>query len=226
MPDVVGKLYDERPKPKFSSGKKLVRGVGINNGEYPSKINNIKLKQHRLWCDMLARCYLEDIENTRRKSYADVYVCDRWLDYANFYEDITAMPFFSCEDYHMDKDILTYLSDDVSYSPETVAFVPKEINQLFQNRGKVQNVHYKIYSETNKVYVANITKFGKTSFIGAYQDYEEACKAQWAVESYYMKDLAEKSKHMIEDRVYNKLLEISDLSFYEKYSGDKYENTK
>lgn len=54
MGDLIGKSYAERPKPRIDGRikpERLIRGYGVNRGEYPSKVGSVKLKQHRFFLD-------------------------------------------------------------------------------------------------------------------------------------------------------------------------------
>lgn len=210
MGDLIGKSYAERPKPRIDGRikpERLIRGYGVNRGEYPSNVGGVKLKQHRLWCDMLTRCYDEKY-HVKKPTYLNTKVCERWLDYANFYEDITDMPFFGEENYQLDKDIL---GDSSIYSPQTCCFIPRELNALFKTskEGDLPQGVSRIVFDTGCVYTATIQRSIASAYIGSFWTAEDAGKAYKDVERMYLKILAEKYEDKIESRVVDKLLEMS-----------------
>jgi len=86
-------------------------------------------KVYNLWYNMNRRCY--DKKSQRFNSYKDVSVCDRWLTFSNFIEDVEHIDGFN---YHafmsgeltLDKD---YKSVNVKmYSMDTCLFISKEYN--------------------------------------------------------------------------------------------------
>ena len=96
---------------------KTVCGVGMlgllpNNKKPITKINGKHTKEYRVWHSMLCRCYTEQYQKTGH-TYIDAEVCDRWLCFSNFLEDIPKIKGYedwinSIEPYSyaLDKDIL------------------------------------------------------------------------------------------------------------------------
>lgn len=89
---------------------------------------------HQLWRNMLKRCYSENDP----KGYfgKGVTVCNRWLCFANFVEDIAKLENFdlwveaykgNAIKYNLDKDFL-YKGNKV-YSPETCMFLDESTNK-------------------------------------------------------------------------------------------------
>jgi hypothetical protein len=119
-----------------------VKGVGmLGYVESLEEQGNLRdMKEYRLWEGILYRCYSSnhDIEN---KSYRNVKVCDRWLRFDYFYEDIQKVEGYnSWKEYHekypnkkniyeFDKD--TKVLGNKIYSLETCQFIPKKINAGF-----------------------------------------------------------------------------------------------
>lgn len=50
------------------------------------------IKEHRIWSNIKSRCY--NVNNPTYPKYggAGIKVCDRWLDFANFFEDMGVRP--------------------------------------------------------------------------------------------------------------------------------------
>ena len=206
MSDAIGNINMRRSNATKDGRvkRKLILGVAINNGEYPSKINNKKLKQHRLWCDILKRCY--DSEYLAKKpTYIGTKVCERWLDYANFYEDITKMEFFGADGYHLDKDIL---GDGKEYYPENCCFVPLEVNALFKRDDKGSKGVHEVSLGGEIVYTASITRGKCRAYLGTFWCFEDAKKAYNDAVKMYYQVLAIKYDGFVDRRVIEKLKEL------------------
>ncbi len=94
---------------------------------------------HQLWNNMIARCYSDD---DRRKGYKwkGVEVCDRWLVFANFLEDIELIPDFDKwlvgdPKMNLDKDLIK--PNSKVYSPSTCTFVEESLNKSLGARTKL-----------------------------------------------------------------------------------------
>ena len=152
-----------------------IYGVGYF-GE-PSEQN--KAMYHR-WRCMLSRCY--NPNNKRYKQYGGigVRVCDRWLCYATYLNDIKTLPGYDDMirnpqiQYCLDKDML---QKDIPhsqrvYSPETCMFIPLANNISFlavDNASNYNCVYHNVYC-TGKTYKAEIQIDGQTMVIGRFED--------------------------------------------------------
>ena len=91
------------------------------------------IESYQKWVNMLTRCYCEKYKS-RFPTYEQTHVAKEWLDYKNFkvwfdnYE-------YKEEGWELDKDLLTGCS--TIYSPESCTLVPKDINYLLLDRGKI-----------------------------------------------------------------------------------------
>lgn len=113
-----------------------VRGHGylgvLPNGEIPrTRDENGKIiRTYNLWENMLTRCYDEKFHE-KYPAYKDCEVCERWLCYANFLEDLLLIDGYKewlddKELFEIDKD--SKIKGNKLYSPETVMFIPKSDN--------------------------------------------------------------------------------------------------
>lgn len=93
-----------------------VCGVGkiglLPNGTKPKTRNDGKhTKEYKVWHSMLCRCYTEQYQKNGH-TYKDATVCDRWLVFANFLEDLPLIEGYNewiastnVYEYALDKDI-------------------------------------------------------------------------------------------------------------------------
>ena len=65
--------------------KKLVLGVGFNDKTRPVFVDGKKVKEYKLWQDMLTRCFSEKLQ-TRCPTYKGCNVSDNFLHYSFFYD--------------------------------------------------------------------------------------------------------------------------------------------
>lgn len=169
----------------------IVEGIGIyERGKYTSNS-----KQYKLWKDVIVRV---------RKIYIGVRVCDRWIYFQNFAEDVTDIPFFNEVDesgraYNLDKDMF----GNKIYSKEGCVFLPHRINNFLVNKQKNnKKLPTGVYKHKSGKYRTAINKDGKIKFIGgmAYtveEAYEKYCKAR----NEMARELAKEYKGKVEQRV-------------------------
>lgn len=151
---------------------------------------------YKRWSGMLARCY--DPDNHRYNAYGakGVRVCDRWLRFDYFLEDIVNLPGYQeminnpNRKYQLDKDILqqNVPTNQKVYSPETCMFVPETQNNLqriIDNKPNyINNQYYGVqiteagtYSVRIRVGKDNVTCGTYTDIIAAANAYNHFAKA-------------------------------------------------
>ena len=107
---------------------KSVYGVGcLGKGDFVTRVNGKLTREYDLWGNMLKRCY-NDKSLEKRPTYANVTVCERWLCFANFLEDLPLIENYelwknSEEMMTLDKDLKQTGVENKVYSLETVKFV-------------------------------------------------------------------------------------------------------
>ena len=80
-------------------------------------------KLYKRWDSMIRRCL--DKNDYRYDTYCDVIICERWMIFANYVEDVIKLPGYckamnDLSNYHLDKDLLHMLyNTPKKYSPET-----------------------------------------------------------------------------------------------------------
>ena len=111
-------------------------GLDKNNKRPKTSINSIKTREYEVWRGILDRCY--NTKSNKYKYYGGkgVRICDRWLVFANFLEDLPQIENYdkwkeSYKKYHLDKD--TKSNGIKIYSPETCIFLTVHDNVVKRN---------------------------------------------------------------------------------------------
>lgn len=190
----------------YSYQKRKICGVGINDMDCILK-DDIK-RIYYIWSAMIKRCY--DKRNNRYKTYHDCEVCDEWKYFSNFYEWYIQN---YIKDWCLDKDILS--KSNKVYSPDTCCFVPNEINTMFnrhQNkRGKTNTCGVQNYD--GKYHVI-LSMYGKNKHIGAFRTLDEASNVYKGYKEQYIKQMANKWKDKIGEKVYKAMMEYEVKNTY------------
>ena len=167
-------FYNGRVKnPYFNS----VFGVARIGSKYPSRKNNVKLKEYILWHAIIERCFNHKTKEKYPK-YKDITCCNEWLLYENFYEWLHAQENFdrwlSGYRWCIDKDIL--IKGNKVYSPETCCLVPDFVNILFIKADKMRgDLPIGVMKDRNKYRACCNDRFtGKVEYLGVYETVEEA----------------------------------------------------
>lgn len=85
---------------------------------------------------MVHRCYAE--QDSKYRIYANTTVCDRWLVFANFYEDCKSIDGFDeakflRNELVLDKDLKQRHQTHKVYSPKTCTWLTKAENARYQD---------------------------------------------------------------------------------------------
>lgn len=105
---------------------KSVFGIGcLGVGDFITNVNGKHTREYGLWYGMMRRCYSGE---EHYKTYRNVSVCDRWLCFANFLEDLPLIEGYELwlnneEKMSLDKDIKQVGIENKVYSLETVKFI-------------------------------------------------------------------------------------------------------
>lgn len=192
-------------------------GVGrfkSKNGSYNKGFPNTE--EYQAWINMLSRCYDPNYiqRNTGNKVYEGTTVCNEWLNFQAYAEWFTSniAKIRALEPnlrLAVDKDIL---SSSKVYSPETCAIVPMEVNSVLIGCMHILNGSRNKSMINNKdgTYSLLLSSKGCTiAYHSSLSSVEEANKIYIAHKLKQMKDLAEKYKHILEERVYIRMLNYS-----------------
>lgn len=208
--------------------EKRLCGIGyIGDGKYKSKGNDgKKTKAYNEWSNIISRCYDPYcINDDRRLSYVDCFVCEEWHCFQNFAEWFYKN-YYEIEGQKMcvDKDIL--IKGNKIYSPNTCMFVPERINTLFikatRSRGKYPIGVYEFLDKRNgnkKLRVqCNILKNGKNKrkYLGDFP-IDKPFQAFTTYKNFkenYIKQVADEYKKLIPQKLYEAMynyeVEIND----------------
>lgn len=142
-------------------------------------------REYSIWRNFIRRCY--DPEDQDYKTYGalGVKVCDRWLCFENFYNDLPSIPGYNewlnnKGKYDLDKD---YLQQNIPhsqkvYSPTTCIFISKTNNNLQRAMDHSNTGYVGVYQLYNNSYTAFISPKSGTVNLGTYSSLEAAINAR------------------------------------------------
>jgi len=183
--------------------KPSVYGVGIVGEKYPLE-NGKQSKEYTVWVGMLDRCY--STTNDTRKTYEGCEVTSSFRYFPFFKEWCHNQVGFGEKGFALDKDIL--VKGNKVYSPETCCFVPREINSLFVKRDKLRGeypVGVCFHKPLNK-YVSKLSAYGRSRNLGYFSSVSEAFYVYKEAKETHIKEVANKWKDQIDQRVYEALM--------------------
>jgi len=188
------------------SGKRsFVYGVGINDWVGDISVGGKKIKEYKLWASMLERCFDEKYKQ-KKPTYEGVTCSKEWLSMTKFIEDVSQMKGFGLSGWQLDKDILQ--KGNKLYSKDNCCFVPSEINNLLikcdNSRGEYPIGVY-FHKATGK-FVAQLAINGKQKHLGLFNTPEEAFQVYKLAKEAYIKVVAQKWQHLLDERVFQALM--------------------
>ena len=183
-----------------------VCGVG-HLGEYSTldKDGNTT-KEYTAWRCMLERCY-----GTKELEAYKYCIVSEEFHNASYFKDWYNKQYGAHrEDFHLDKDILS--GDCKVYAEDTCVLVPQEVNSLFvkHNNKKVKSnlptgVRYNP-KHTSRPFTAMYSGHGGEKHMSYHDNEWSAFLAYKQAKENRAKELAEKWRGQIDDRVYEKLI--------------------
>lgn len=189
-------------------------GVGLLGNSTSSDSNGNIKKSYNAWKNMIHRCY-NPKEHKREPTYQNCSVCEEWIYYSNF-EEWWDNNYYEINNQEMDLDKDILVKGNKVYSPQTCVIVPRDINLLFIKRNaKRGDLPIGVsYFKRDKKYAASIGKFGKQYYLGLYSTPIEAFEAYKQAKEQHIKDVAEKYKDKIPNKLYEAMykweVEIND----------------
>ena len=139
-------------------------------------------REFRIWRAMIGRCY--DINNSNYCTYGSngITVCDRWLCFENFLEDISTLDGYDKELFdkgkiELDKDIKYKGFGSKQYGPDSCMFVPAVDNfqeMLSRRKQKTSSKYIGVTKLKDGKWQASISYKSKNIYIGRYNTETEA----------------------------------------------------
>ena len=185
--------------------RSLVYGVGVNDWVGNVKVGGKMIWEYTLWIDMLKRCFSEKYKQ-KKPTYEGVTCSKEWLLMTAFVEDVSQMKGYDLSGWQLDKDILQ--KSNKLYSKDTCCFVPAEINLLLTKSDKARG-EYPIgvyFEKRDSKVVARLNINGKRKFLGYFNTAEEAFQAYKLAKEAQIKVVAQKWKHLLDNRVFQALM--------------------
>ena len=182
-----------------------VYGVGYmgNNPELKSSCNGKKCPIYDTWYRIIERCYSKKVHE-RFPTYIGCYTSEEFTDYSKWriwYDNCQ----YKHEGWQLDKDLL--VKGNKIYSSETCVFLPRIINSVLTKSNKTRGKYLiGAYFDThNNKFKAHISKRGKNTTLGYFENETDAHLAYKEAKEEYLKELAEEYKDMLDPRAYNAL---------------------
>ena len=183
-----------------------VYSIGIVGTKYPISEGGVLTKEYKPWCGMLQRCYSDSYQK-KRPTYEGCEVGDNFKYYEYFYEWCNKQIGFGNEGWQLDKDLL--IKGNKVYSENTSVFIPREINQVLVKRTALRGEHLigVYWHKRGKAFAAQVNKSnGGSEYLGLFNTEIEAFNAYKIAKEIYIKELANKWRDKIDERVYNALM--------------------
>ena len=170
---------------------------------------------YEIWKQMLRRCYDFKNQEIKHPSYIECSVHESWLNYQNFGKFCIDNKY--SKELFIDKDIL--LKGNKTYGPDTCCFVNRHLNNLFTKSNVARNglpIGVILNGSNFQARCGFVDSNGKKSrkLLGTYITKIEAFKVYKKAKEEYIKEMADKYKSEISEKVYNALysyvVEITD----------------
>ena len=186
----------------------IVRGIGVNHHNRPTRIDGKKIAQYRHWSNMLNRVSSEKL-HFDHPTYIGCSVSDNFKNYSFFYDWCEDQVGFGVDGNQLDKDII--FKGNLLYSEETCFFVPKRINTLILNRQMDRgNLPIGVtFNNQKMMYQARISDGSKRINVGFFKNPISAFFAYKQAKESFIKKYAEEYRGSIDSRVYNALVSYS-----------------
>jgi len=169
-------------------------------GKYKAHTDKKATLTYKIWTSMLRRCYDEKFKQIN-PTYTGVTVYEKWHDFQNFGAWFEKS---YIDGFELDKDIL--IKGNKIYSPETCCFVPHEINSLFVKKDNKRGIYSIGVCKHRNKYMAQITMHSKHYYLGIFDTPEEAFQIYKEAKEQHIKEVADKWKGLISDKVYEALI--------------------
>lgn len=189
---------------------RLVSGVGFNDNKYPCWIERKRVREYRLWQDMLLRCTQKYWD--KFPTYTGTSCSENFKSYAFFYEWCNRQTGLNAKDengksWQLDKDIL--IKGSKLYSEDTCVFVSQRVNYLLVKRDRFRGKHPigVCWDKQRSKYLSRCCNgFGGSDHLGYFDTTKDAFQAYKNFKEQLIKQVANEYKEQIDPRVYNALM--------------------
>lgn len=178
---------------------------------YGDEVGRSKLPEYSCWLGVLERCY-DPKWHEDKPTYKGCTVSNNFKQFPYFKEWCNnQIGFKSIDDrglpFHLDKDIL--VKGNKQYNENVCVFIPHDINTLLLQGGRSKdNLPLGVSLSSNKEkYLACVNKGGISVKLGTFNTVEQAFNAYKEHKEEYIKEVANKWKDFIDNRVYTKLMQ-------------------
>ena len=157
-------------------------GIAYSDGMPTKNEDGSTIKTYGIWAAIISRCYNPNDNNYQYYGALGIRVCDEWLHYKNFLNDLPLIPGYDLWKndtsepalYHLDKDILQrgIPNNQKIYSVRTCMFVNKydNINEIY-NRFEFNELPYAVIKSKSGNYNTKIlNEYNKQVHLGTYSD--------------------------------------------------------
>lgn len=183
--------------------KRLVQGVGLNDGRYPACCGGKNCKEYTLWSSMLSRCY----NATRLRlcpAYEGCTVSDNFKLYSYFYDWCHRQIGFYNVGWCLDKDILS--KGAKQYNEDCCVFVPPEVNKFFVKPAVPRSgLPLGVFPIGDK-FKATCKYKGINKYLGRFNTAEGAGRQYMDFKHSIATELAAQYKELLDPRAYNALI--------------------
>lgn len=184
----------------------------IEKEQLPSKSSIYGTRPMLIFRGIRTRCGYAKVEAL--PYYAEATIHQEWLDNPEtFYKFVLNMENYNSFDdtgkpFHIEKDLLSFNSDKYGYHPDTVCFLPRDLNQVIQldhpnHRTVNKNLPIGVTRYGDK-YKAQISSGSKTRNLGS-GTIEECLELYKNAKIIRVRELTDKWKHMLSDKILNQL---------------------
>lgn len=165
-------------------------------------------REYRCWRSMMERCYSERYQQ-QKPTYGECSVDTQWANFQEFAEWCQWQVGFD-KGWHLDKDIL--IKGNKIYSPDACVFVPNEVNCVINMQKSTRGLLPVgvTYAQQGK-YRAQWQEGGVQRYSPVMSDPMKCFKIYKENKERVVKNLAEKWKGLIDDRVYYSLMSFEVL---------------
>lgn len=196
---------------------RTVYGVGyFGNGKHLCRDSfGVMTSSYMAWSNMIRRCYTNYASDPKSRTYSAEVSAD-WHNYQNFAEwYCTAIEKFEAFSVapKLDKDLLSLKARGNIYSKDTCCILPNIINCALVELRDTNNNKHGVSMKRGK-YLASVMHKGKQNYVLCSTE-DEAVKEYCKMKSRFLEELANEYKHILDIRVYNRLIKWEPRSLLE-----------